>query len=264
MNSVPVVGIERNFNGIDFNKLEEIFAGGNIKCFYTNSRFHNPLGISLSKNDTKQIVELADKYDVYIIEDDSFGDLALHDRSAPLYYEDMNSRVIYIKSFSKSVLPGLRVAAVVLPKILVNSFASHKKWADLGTSVLSQGALAIYIKCGMIKMHKKRIRNLYEQKMALLKEKVKAADIAHVCWHIPDSGFFACCEILNHADVGNFIRKLYKENIIIHDIRENYLDAYYNDKILKLCMSRATLHDVNDGIAVILDEMAKFKDRTMK
>jgi DNA-binding transcriptional MocR family regulator len=55
----PVLGIERKFNGIDFEELEGKFACDNIKCFYTMPRFSNPLGISYSNEDKKQILKLA-------------------------------------------------------------------------------------------------------------------------------------------------------------------------------------------------------------
>jgi len=255
LNRIPVVGIERNFDGIDLNDLERKFATGHIKCFYTSTRFHNPLGTNLSKNDIKQIVRLANKYDVYVIEDDYLGDLALTSTPYPLYYEDVSSRVIYIKSFSKLLLPGLRIAAVVLPKNLVSTFETHKKWADLGTSVLSQGALEIYISCGMSKAHKRKIRTIYERKMAMMQEKVQAAMTPHVRWHIPDSGFFACCEFLNHTDVSKMIKNLQKKNVLLHDIRENYLEPYYNNKILKLCVSKVNFSDMNDGLAILFDEL---------
>ncbi len=149
ISKTPVIGIERKFNGIDFAELERKFACDNIKCFYTIPRFSNPLGISYSNDDKKQILALAEKYDVYIIEDDYLGDLELKNNVYPMRYYDVSSRVVYIKSFSKILLPGLRIAAVVLPKVLMNTFEEHKRWMDLNTSVLSQGALKIYIKSGI-------------------------------------------------------------------------------------------------------------------
>lgn len=255
---LPVLGVKRNFDGLDLAELEKRFAASNIKFFYTSPRFHNPLGTSLSKSDRSQILKLADKYDVYIVEDDYLSDLELKNNAFSLYYEDMSSRVIYIKSFSKILLPGLRIAAVILPPILAESFKKHKKWLDLGTSVLSQGALEIYIRCGMIKTHRKKIQKIYAKKMEFLNEKVQTADIPHIRWHIPESGFFACGEFLNHINIEKLIQKLAEKQINLHDIRENYLDTYYNNKILKFSVSKASHNDINDGMAVILKEIKKW------
>ncbi len=253
----PAYGVTRNFAGLDLAELEQHFAKNSIKLFYTVPRFHNPLGTSLTKNERKAILNLADKYDVYIIEDDYLSDLEPQNNANCLYYEDMNDRVIYIKTFSKILLPGLRIAAAVIPKVLTEHFTEYKKWIDLNTSVLSQGALEIYIKSGMIKTHRKKIRQIYAKKMKLLNELVAAAPIPHICWHIPKSGFFACGEFLRVIDIDKLIKRLTEKNIIINNICENYIDTYYNDRILKLSLSKVSLDNISYGIDTILDEIKK-------
>lgn len=255
VNQLPTLGVERGFNGIDLSELEQKFATNNIKFFYTNPRFHNPLGTSFSRNEKKEIVKLAEKYDVYIVEDDYLSDLETKNNTYPLYYEDMNSRVIYIKSFSKVLLPGLRVAVVVVPSSLAESFAKHKKWMDLGTSVLSQGALEIYIKSGMAKAHQVKIRKMYEEKMAWLNQKVQSMDQPNLQWHVPHSGFFASAEILTSMNVEKLITRLNEKNIRIQSIGENYSESYDHDKILKLCVSKPTLQQITRGIDCIINEM---------
>lgn len=258
--NASVVGIERNFNGIDFNELERKFANDNIKCFYTVPRFHNPLGTSYSNEEKQQIVRLAEKYDVYIVEDDYLADLEIKNNSYPMYYHDLSSRVIYIKSFSKILLPGLRIAAIVLPKILVNSFGQYKKWSDLGTSVLSQGALEIYIKSGMFKAHGKKIKDIYSKRMNLLKKETSDINTPYIKWHIPDTGFFACIEFLNNINIDYLIKKVNERNIYIESMEKNYLKDYLKNSILKISIGRANLDKIESGIAILLDEIHKAKD----
>ncbi len=74
-NDVSVIGITRDFKGLDFNALERSFRNDNIKFFYTIPRFSNPLGLSYSNYDKRKILALAEKYNVYILEDDYLGDL---------------------------------------------------------------------------------------------------------------------------------------------------------------------------------------------
>ncbi|MGM9951374.1 MAG: PLP-dependent aminotransferase family protein, partial [Lysinibacillus sp.] len=108
-------GIELSMEGIDLERLEYIFRNNDIKFFYIIPRFHNPLGHCYTNREKKKIVELAEKYDVYIVEDDFLGDLDPDTKADPLFSFAPSGRVIYIKSFSKIFLPGLRIAAVVLP-----------------------------------------------------------------------------------------------------------------------------------------------------
>lgn len=111
--NLPYLTIERGFDGLDFNRLEEIFKQEKIKFFYTIPRLSNPLGLSYSHKEKQTLVELAHKYDVYIIEDDYMADF---DRASnvSLHYLDTNDRIIYLKSFSMSLFPALRLGSLIL------------------------------------------------------------------------------------------------------------------------------------------------------
>ncbi len=258
--NASVIGIERSFQGIDLDELESKFANCNVKCFYTIPRFHNPLGTNYSNEEKKQILKLAQKYDVYIIEDDYLADLEIKSNSYPMYYDDVSSRVIYLKSFSKILLPGLRIAAVVLPKILTNMFREHKKWSDLSTSVLSQGALEIYIESGMFKAHVKKIKKTYSERMNLLKRELSFLDTSYVKCHVPDVGFFACIGLLKNINASSIIEKLNHRNIYLEDMKKNYSKDYFNNNILKISIARANLENIKHGIPIILDEISKIKE----
>lgn len=248
-----VIGIERKFDGIDFKELEKKFAYGNIKCFYTIPRFSNPLGISYNNNDKKQIIKLAEKYDVYVIEDDYLADLEIRNNSYPMYYNDVSDRVIYIKSFSKVFLPGLRIAAVVLPKVLRHTFEKYKKWMDLNTSVLSQGALDIYIKSGIFNANKNQIKKIYTNRMFALKQASNKIEIPQIKCYIPDTGFYGCIQFLNNFNIDWLIKKCAKKDILIKDMHENYLKDYCSNDILKISVGSSQLPDIKHGISSLLN-----------
>ena len=107
LQEITAFRVEITSNGIDMERLENLFKYKNIKFFYTVSRFQNPTGYSYSNAEKRKIVELAKKYDVYIIEDDYMGDLDSNLKQDPMFAYDPSGRVIYTKSFSKVMLPGL-------------------------------------------------------------------------------------------------------------------------------------------------------------
>lgn len=74
----------------------------------------------------------------------------------PIYAYDDASHVIYLKSFSKIIFPGLRVGVAVLPEVLCDSFNRFKRLMDIDSSMLSQAALELYLKSGMFERHRKR------------------------------------------------------------------------------------------------------------
>jgi len=248
----PVLGIERKFNGLDLNELERKFACNNIKCFYTIPRFSNPLGISYSNDEKMEIIRLAEKYDVYIIEDDYLGELEIKNNVYPMYYYDISERVVYIKSFSKTLLPGLRIAAVVLPKLLRNTFGEYKRWMDLNTSVLSQGALEIYIKSGMIHSNRKQIQKIYSERMSTLKQVSKNNKISQINWHIPYTGFYASIEFLDKINIDWLIKECDNKSISISNMKGYYLKDYFSIDILKFSVGSAETDDIKKGVENIL------------
>ncbi|WP_252244794.1 MULTISPECIES: PLP-dependent aminotransferase family protein [unclassified Clostridium] len=134
-------------DGIDLDKFEKILQKNNIRCFYTMSYFQNPTGVSYSLEKKKRILELAEIYDFYIMEDDYLSEL-IYEKSIeyiPFKWLDRNERVIYIKSFSKIFLPGIRLGYLVAPAIFRESLQNSKFNTDITTSSLMQRALDIYI-----------------------------------------------------------------------------------------------------------------------
>ena len=136
--------IERRIDGIDLDELEEQFKSGKIKFFYTIPRFHYPLGHSYSDQEKKAILDLANQYGVYIVEDDYLGDLDPR-KGQTFHYLDTKDRVIYIKSFSTSLFPALRITALILPNALKETFVSYKNILDYDSNLIMQKALSLYI-----------------------------------------------------------------------------------------------------------------------
>lgn len=247
LNHIKTIGIKRGANGIDFDEFEEILKLKSIKFFYTIPRFHNPTGFSYDTEDKKIILKLCKKYDVYIVEDDYLGDLELDNKSDPIYALDMESRVIYLKTYSKVLFPGIRVSAAVIPNKLAKIFKEYKKWNDLNTSILAQGTLEIYIKSGMFDENIKRLRKIYSERMNYLKELTQNLNSPNIKWYIPKSGFFASFEIKKRVDVNRIIEKLKAKNIIIMDAAKFYLNNN-NDKFIRISVSRTNLHKIKKGI----------------
>ncbi|MBM7641993.1 aminotransferase-like domain-containing protein [Streptococcus loxodontisalivarius] len=161
--------IERQFSGLDFADLERLFSQKSIKFFYTISRYSNPLGLTYSQKDKERLLELAEKYDVYIIEDDYMGDFT-KDKEAPLHYYDTHERVIYLKSFSTALFPALRLGMIVLPDQLKADFLSYKKLLDYDTNLIIQKAMSLYLDNGMFDKNLRHLKQAFFKQMSLCQE----------------------------------------------------------------------------------------------
>ena len=161
--------IERRIDGIDLEDLEEQFKSGKIKFFYTIPRFHYPLGHSYSDQEKRAILDLANQYGVYIVEDDYLGDLDPK-KGQTFHYLDTEDRVIYIKSFSTSLFPALRITALILPNALKEAFVSYKNILDYDSNLIMQKALSLYIDSQLFEKNRLARLTLQENYQAQIKE----------------------------------------------------------------------------------------------
>lgn len=251
LNGIKTIGINRDFDGIDFQELERIFKEEDIKFFYTVPRFHNPTGGSYSVKEKKEILRLAHKYDVYIVEDDYLVDLDTKTKNDPIYSFDTHNRVIYLKTFSKILLPGLRIAAVVLPEKLISPFLKYKQWSDIYTSILPQGALELYIKNGMLKKSKIMLRNTYEERMAYLKNICSNFNPEILKVNVPDTGFFLSLKAHKKINFDRIIDDLAVNRIIIKDTRKSFISQSEDIKLMKISVSRTNKAQIKEGINYI-------------
>lgn len=172
---LPYQTIERTMAGINLTELERLFASGTIRFFYTIPRLHYPLGTSYTMEEKKAIVDLAQRYGVYIVEDDYLADFD-EDKQVPLHYLDTENRVIYIKSFTTTLFPALRIGSVVLPPHLVTHFLRHKSLIDYDTNLIMQKALSLYIDNGMFARNTKHLQQANRQ---------KRAEMEQIMWQLP-------------------------------------------------------------------------------
>ena len=182
--------VDMQDDGIDIEAFEEILKKNKISCFYTMSYFQNPTGISYSLEKKKKIIQLAQKYDFYIIEDDYLSEL-IYDEDfdyIPFKWLDKNDRVIYIKSFSKIFLPGIRIGYMVSPKVLNESMRNSKFNTDIATSSLMQRALEMYIADGKWKDNISVLNREYKKRYKLMSELIDSELKDMVTYNKPGGG----------------------------------------------------------------------------
>ena len=166
---LPYQTIERTPEGIDLEELEWIFRTGYIKFFYTIPRFHYPLGHSYNRKEKEEIIRLAQLYDVYIVEDDYLADFdSKHELT--FHYLDDSQHVIYIKSFSASLFPALRITALLLPSDIQSAFIAYKKAVDYDSNLIMQKALSLYIDNLMFEKNRLFLLNKQEKEVMRAKK----------------------------------------------------------------------------------------------
>ncbi|MCG7409950.1 PLP-dependent aminotransferase family protein [Paenibacillus sp. ACRRX] len=253
--NIPVIGIARTAAGIDLAAVEAHFSSGKIKFFYTMPRYQNPLGTTLSADERKAIAELATKYDVFIVEDDYMADLGAERNFEPIFAYNRSSHVIYVKSFSKIIFPGLRLGAAVLPERLINKFNDASRYGD--TSLLSQAALEVYINNGMYERHKHKIISQYEERIRLLNEAVGRYNEAGLI-EVPviNSGIYIQFKLPQKVNLEQLTKRLAKRKVHVVSGRGFYLNDYAErEKFIRISISRAKSESIDDGVKAIIEEI---------
>ncbi|WP_115991863.1 PLP-dependent aminotransferase family protein [Cohnella lupini] len=257
-------GIEVGREGIDLKRLEQLFKHHDIKLFYMVSRFHNPTGYSHTNESRKRIVELAQQYDVYIIEDDYMGDLDSNPKNDPMFAYDPSGRVIYVKSFSKVMLPGLRLGLAVIPDELREAFLRAKFAADVHTPMLTQGALEIYLQSGMFNAHIDRMRKLYSRKATLLQRAFQDWLPAEASYSGSLSGFYSTIELPVPIKAKQMAQYLENQHVLVDQAERMFLPDFAKDNVVRLSISQVEEDLIEKGIQMIAKGITELINRRIE
>jgi 2-aminoadipate transaminase len=193
------IAVPSDENGMVVDKLEEALRIG-PKFIYVLPNFQNPSGTTLSLERRKQLVELADRYGVPIVEDDPYGQLRFEGEHLPsLVWLDSQLRgddgcytgnVIYLSTFSKLLAPGIRLAWVIAPEQVIRKLVQSKQAADLNTAAFNQMVAYEVGKGGFLDEHVKFIRQVYKERRDVMLETMDELFPHEVGWTKPQGGMF--------------------------------------------------------------------------
>lgn len=169
---------------------------GGVKMLYLIPTFANPTGRIIENAQRAEIVKLAHRYQVVIVEDDPYGHLAFTEQrretffslAQQLYGEDHN--VCYMSSFSKIFSPGLRLGWLALPKKFLMAITVAKQALNLHTSTLNQHIAARYIASGRIDERIALLTETYRQRRDWLIEALQKHLGDAITFNRPEGGCF--------------------------------------------------------------------------
>lgn len=186
-----IVGIPMDKQGMQVDKLEKLLQQHHPKLIYTIPNFHNPTGTCLSSSRRRELLVLADRYNVPILEDDFVGDLRYDGRTQPsLKALDPGGRVIYASTFSKMLMPGLRVGFLMIEGPVYDSLVNFKRVNDLATSTLIQRALEAYVTVGRYQAHLRRSCQIFRKRRDAMVMAINKHLPASVQFDTPQGGLF--------------------------------------------------------------------------
>ncbi len=191
-------------DGMIVDQVEEIVKQEIPRFIYVLPNFHNPAGTTLPEERRRQLVEIARKYDLIILEDDPYGALRYEGEDILPIASMAPERTIYLGTFSKILSPGLRIGYIVAPAEIITRLVQGKQGADLHSSTFDQMIANDVAQRGILKAHIKKIRDTYGKRRDLMIEALEEFWPTGCSWTRPHGGLFlwACVpQPLNTSDI---------------------------------------------------------------
>lgn len=242
-------------DGIDLEQFEVILKKRRIKCFYTMSYFQNPTTSTYSLEKKIKILSLAEKYDFYVIEDDYLSELIYDNKIEYKNFKslDFNDRVIYIKSFSKIFLPGIRMGYLISPVGQSENIQNAKINTDISTSSLMQRVLELYIRKGFWNDHINNLNNIYKERYYYMKNKLESDFQSKLFFHAPGGGLNFYVRINDEIKVNSIdiYLKGIKSNMLITPGVLFYKHQNDGSKYFRLSFSQTDKKNIDEGLKII-------------
>jgi DNA-binding transcriptional MocR family regulator len=196
---IGYVPIPMDGEGMDTEYLASVLGNGDIRAVITIPTYHNPTGITMSQSRREQLMRLAAKHRMPIIEDD-WGRLLRYEGEAPppLKSMDPGGYVIHIGTFSKCFLPGMRIGWITCPAELSMSLVCAKTGADSGDSQFLQALLHEFILKGHFQKHVRHSLKQYRKRRDVMCETLRRHLPSGCKFRTPNGGLFIWVELPEH------------------------------------------------------------------
>lgn len=213
------VGIKFDKYGMRSDLLEETLAkmlkeGDRPKFIYVIPDFQNPAGITMPEFRRLEIIAIAKKYNILIIEDSPYRELRFEGEAQKMMYElDNSEQVITLGTFSKIFVPGFRIGWVIAHEAIIDKFVKAKQSTDLCTSPFVQKIAAKYLEEGLFDKNLKNIIEMYHRKRDVMLTAFEEFMPKGVSWTKPEGGLFLFLTLPEDMDAEDLFEIAIKKNV---------------------------------------------------
>ena len=209
------VEVPTDEKGIIPEELEKILAeyGDRVRLMYVIPEFQNPTGITWPMERRKAFMDIVNKYDFPVIEDDPYGELRYDGDVVPsLKSMDTKGNIIFLGSFSKIFMPGLRVAWMVADPVIIDKVVKLKQAVDLQSSSFAQRQASYFIDMFDLDAHVEKIKALYGKRRTLMYDSMKEYFPEGVTFTYPEGGLFTWVTLPENMDAKEIMPKVLEKN----------------------------------------------------
>ncbi|HTI14228.1 MAG TPA: PLP-dependent aminotransferase family protein [Dictyobacter sp.] len=257
-----VIGIPLEHDGIDLAKLEQAIAQYKPVFMYVIPDFQNPAGVTTSTEKRQALVNLAERYNFWLLEDIPYRTLRYSGESLPLLRDFSKERVITISSFSKLISPALRVGYLVGPTSLVQQLTKLAEETILAPVLPTQAAVVEFHKRGYFASNLKNLKQLYSPRLAAIAQSLKTY-LPEIPVAVPEGGFFISLTLPKQASNENIVAHAREAGLILTDGRDFFAEPLENEdadqgtRFVRLPFCALTPEQINEGVRRLATLLSK-------
>jgi 2-aminoadipate transaminase len=201
-------------NGIDTQKLQEIVSSEKPRLMYTVPNFQNPSGITYSEDNRLDVSQILQGTNTILIEDDPYGDLRFIGVRQQSFKKLLPENTVLLGSFSKTIVPGFRIAWIAAPKYIMDKLIIAKQASDLHTSHFTQSIIYQYLKDNDFETHINTVREVYGKQCQAMLSSIKKHFPPSVRYTKPEGGMFLWAELPQNATSLDLFNLAIKDKVI--------------------------------------------------
>lgn len=252
--SAKFVEVKMDEQRMDMVELEKALKNNkNTKIIYTIPDFQNPTGRTMSIERRKRLIELANEYDVIVIEDNPYGEVRFRgEMLPPLKSFDTEDRVVFMSTTSKIFSPGLRIAWICGPTEIIQKYTLLKQGTDLHTNTFSQMQVSKFIEMYDLESHIDKIKKVYRNRCDLMIKAIKNEFPDGIKYTYPEGGLFIWVELPDHINSKDLLEQCLKNNVAFVP-GSSFFPNGGNENTLRLNYSNMPEDRIEEGIIRIAE-----------
>ncbi len=235
-------------DGSRVDMFEDVLSREPVKFIYSLPNFHNPAGVTLSLERRRQLVDVAARHGVFVVEDDPYGELRFEGEDITPIVVMHKENTIYLSTFSKTLAPGIRLGWIVAPSKIIGKLVQAKQGADLHTSTFIQMVANDICQRGFLRQHVKRIRETYEERCAMMLSAMDRYFPAEVRWTRPQGGLFLWVILPEGTDCMELLKAATEEKVAFIPGTAFYPDGKSGHNTFRLTFATASPEMIEEGI----------------
>jgi 2-aminoadipate transaminase len=218
------------------------------KFIYTVPTFQNPAGVIMPESRRKELINIANEYDLVIVEDDPYGKLRYDSQPVkPIKAFDDEGRVIYMSTFSKILSPGFRLAWTIASPELTRKMIICKQALDLCTNTFTQFLAYEFMRRGSLDLHIMKICELYKPKRDIMMDAMKKYFPEGYSCYKPKGGMFAWPTLPEGIDTETMFLDSIKEKVAYVHGKAFHVNGG-GDRSMRLNFSYSTNEQIEEGM----------------